>query len=263
MASNRIEKLESEINDLREQLLNHPIYQSIDSPAALRVFMEHHCFAVWDFMCLLKFLQQKLTCTSVQWYPTKDDATRRLVNDIVMGEESDETQDGGFASHYGLYKSAMEQCGATTATVGIFISMIGEGLDYKDAMNAVGAPDSIKNFVNKTFDIIATDDVVQVASAFTFGREDLIPDMFGRIVSDINDQTAGQFDQFMYYLDRHIELDAEEHGPMALKMIDNLCQDSDENWKNATEAAKTALKARLVFWDDIHTAIKVNAAATA
>ena len=92
--SKRIETLKTVIRPVRDRLIGHPIYQSIQSPAALRTFMEHHVYAVWDFMSLLKALQQSLTCVNTPWVPIGSAGTRYLINEIVVGEESDVDERG-------------------------------------------------------------------------------------------------------------------------------------------------------------------------
>ena len=92
---------------LRAALLEHPIYTQVDSVADLRRFMEDHVFAVWDFMSLLKRLQQDMTCVTVPWFPADNAKAARLINDIVIGEETDVGPDGSYISHLALYLRAM------------------------------------------------------------------------------------------------------------------------------------------------------------
>jgi hypothetical protein len=56
---------------------------------------------------------------------------------------------------------------------------------------------------------------------------------------------------FVWYLERHIEVDGEEHGPMALRMVASLCGEEPKRWQEAAEAAESALQARLDLWDGI------------
>ena len=44
------------------------------------------------------------------------------------------------------------------------------------------SPEAAHQFVQQTFRIIETRNLREVAAAFTFGREDLLPDVFQRIV---------------------------------------------------------------------------------
>src|SRR2546425_11084063 len=102
-------------------LLRMLLEEEIDRLDSLRLFMEHHAFAVWDFMSLLKALQRRLCCVEVPWLPAVDPLGSRLVNEIVLAEESDDDGRGGFASHFDLYHRAMTRCGANSAPIDGFL----------------------------------------------------------------------------------------------------------------------------------------------
>lgn len=247
----RINKLKSKLSPLRASLLNHSIYQKIDCIGNLHLFMQHHVFAVWDFMSLLKSLQQRLCGSSLPWLPPADRIATRLVNEIVLGEESDDDGRGGFSSHFDLYHRAMRQCGASTQTIDQFLDALRQDCSLESALAACDAPLCIRRFIHQTFDIIESGDLCAMASAFTFGREDLLPDVFQRVVDELSIEAEGNLVDFNYYLGRHIELDGDHHGPMANRMIAALCGDNDLKWHVAEEAAVRSLEARNALWDDM------------
>ena len=119
------------MNTLRAQLLEHPVYAEVASVSDLRRFMEDHVFAVWDFMSLLKRLQQDLTCTKVPWFPADNARAARLINDIVIGEETDVDPDGSYVSHLDLYLRAMADVGASTRQFDAFRSLARSVLRWK------------------------------------------------------------------------------------------------------------------------------------
>src|SRR5882757_7152683 len=100
LAFSELERLRAFIQPTRQALLDHRIYCQIRGLDGLRLFMEHHVFAVWDFMSLLKALQQRICCVDVPWIPSSTSFTCRLVNEIVLGEESGEDGEGGYARHF-------------------------------------------------------------------------------------------------------------------------------------------------------------------
>lgn len=252
----RLTQIEDRLQPLRTALLNHPIYEEIDRIESLQIFMQHHIYAVWDFMSLLKVLQRQLTCVSLPWVPTADPQGCRLVNEIVLAEESDHDGEGGYASHFELYLRSMRQCGACTLAIDDFLNRLRRGKLVMGALEATSIPASARRFVRHTFQIIDSENLPMIASAFTFGREDLLPDVFRRIVESLNTESAGRLQGFKYYLERHIELDADEHGPMAARLLSSLCGSDDSKWQQAEEAAVDSLTARRELWDGIYAAVK-------
>lgn len=244
-----VEQLKSQIEPLRQQIIAHPLYAQINDVESLRIFMQYHVFAVWDFMSLLKSLQNELTCTSIPWMPVGNADTRFLINEIVVGEESDVDQHGNRLSHFELYLQAMQQAGAATDHLQSFLDTIRSGKDVLEAINSVQLSPAIKSFLQFTFSTIAARKSHILAAVFTFGREDLIPGMFHSIIEDMDQQMPGTIDTFRYYLERHIEVDGDHHSHLALAMTEQLCGNDEQKWKEATQAAVHALQSRIRLWD--------------
>jgi hypothetical protein len=251
---NRLHVFRQQLVPLKKALLEHPIYEHIHNIEALRVFMEHHVFAVWDFMSLLKELQRRLCCTTVPWVPSGQPLGSRLINEIVLAEESDDDGQGGFASHFEIYHRAMVGCGASTAAIDQFLEAIRSGDPVPSALEFAQVSESVGHFVRQTFSVIEEGSICAIASAFTFGREDLLPGLFRRVVGELNIQNGG-LEGFRYYLDRHIGLDEEEHGPMASKLVTLLCGTNEDRWRDAQRAAVRALEARKDLWDGMLDAV--------
>jgi len=245
------QKLIRNIQHERRLLMAHSVYTSIRSITELHIFMQHHVFAVWDFMSLLKALQRELSCIDVPWIPAGNRNTRRLINEIVLMEESDENGCGGFSSHFELYLDAMRQAGADTRAIDDFIARIRRREDVGYALDCCAAPLGARRFVNATLDVIRTGELHRIAACFAFGREDIIPEMFRTIVAAIRTSDPARLERFIYYLDRHIEVDTDNHGPMALEMIASICGDSAFKWSEAEETAVSALRFRAQFWDSV------------
>lgn len=247
--NNHIERIRKTIEPLRQQVINHKIYQDIKNVDDLKIFMQYHVYAVWDFMSLLKALQINLTCTSVPWFPKGNAETRYLINEIVAGEESDVDSFGTRKSHFELYLDAMHQCGADSSQMQHFIESLKSTGDFHAAFTASGTPDEAMDFVDFTFEVIKSQKGYLQAAIFTFGREDLIPGMFVSIVNDIYKNLPDSISIFKYYLERHIEVDGDHHSNLALQMTSNLCGEDEQLWAEAENAIIQSLQKRINLWD--------------
>jgi hypothetical protein len=258
--SARIAKLRAEIEPLRQQLIGHDLYKNIRTIDDLHIFMEHHVFAVWDFMSLLKSLQQTLTSTSVPWMPVGNANTRYLINEIVLGEESDVDANGNRISHFELYKQAMLEARCTDNGINNLLAELIGGKNINEALIISDIPQAARKFVQHTFHVIDTRKDYLCAAVFTFGREDLIPGMFISMVKEISRQLPGKVDTLLYYLERHIEVDGEHHSQLAYQMTAELCGDDDAKWIQATHRVKESLSERIALWNGILSEIKITEA---
>jgi len=250
-------RLSERIEPLRQQLVAHPLYESVQDLSGLRVFMESHVWAVWDFMSLLKKLQRDLTCIDVPWLPVGNPETRYLINEIVVGEESDVDPDGNRLSHFELYLKAMRQAGAGTGAIQRFIDELTDRRSVQDALDNAELPEGSRAFVSFTFDLLGHGKLHEIAAVFTFGREDLIPDMFIALVRQLREQSPEQLALFTYYLERHIEVDGDHHSHLAKAMTAELCGQDPQRWEEAAQAVEAALRTRIALWDSVHQQITI------
>ncbi|HEY8919433.1 MAG TPA: DUF3050 domain-containing protein [Chitinophaga sp.] len=246
------------IAPLRETIIQHPLYRRIQHIDDIRLFMQYHVFAVWDFMSLLKSLQRQLTCTTIPWMPAGNAATRFLINEIVTGEESDIAPNGSRTSHFELYLQAMQQAGADTQPILVCLRQLQAGVNIKTVLQNASIPEAARSFMQYTFDLIEQAPVHIQAAVFTFGREDLIPDMFLSMIKDLDNQFPGQISILKYYLERHIEVDGGHHSQLGMQMVEELCGTNSLKWLEAAGAVKTALEKRRQLWDGIYQEITAS-----
>ncbi|HEY6143468.1 MAG TPA: DUF3050 domain-containing protein, partial [Flavobacterium sp.] len=179
-----IEAINNSIKPQKDLLLKHSLYEKVKTIEDLNSFLEGHVYAVWDFMSLLKALQAKLTCTTTPWFATANPETRYLINEIVLAEETDLTIDGRRQSHFEMYVEAMESCGADTSGIQNFLSELKSLHNIYVAIKKSNLHPNIKAFLDFTFRVIDEGKTHEIAAAFTFGREDLIPSMFTVILKN-------------------------------------------------------------------------------
>lgn len=243
------------ILSFKEKLEQHPIYEAVATIDDLRIFMQHHVYSVWDFMSLIKYLQSQVAPTHVPWTPHGDASVRRFINELVLEEESDETNiPGEHSSHFELYHRAMVEIGADISASTSFITTVQQdGIDTALTLPCVPAPS--RQFTSTTFKFIQNNKPHQVAAALALGREHIIPGMFRAILQKIGvDERAAPI--FHFYLNRHIHLDEDFHAPLSLRLLNGLCLGDDTRIEEAIAAANQAVAARIEFWDGVLTAIK-------
>lgn len=250
LTATKIGQLQAALNPLRQQLTDHPLYTSLKDMENLKVFTQNHVYAVWDFMSLLKALQIRLTSVSLPWQPVGDAETRFLINEIVTGEESDVDEQGNRCSHFELYLEAMEQLGVDTRPVLEFSAGL-TAQNYREYIASGDLQEAVKAFLTYTFDIAFHAPVHVIASVFTFGREDIIPDMFIGLVRSLATSYPEKLSILKYYLERHIEVDGGEHSDLGMQMVSRLCGKDAAKWQEATAAAIRSLEMRVHLWDGI------------
>jgi hypothetical protein len=239
------------IESLRVKLEAHPIYAAVTTLDDLRVFMQHHVYSVWDFMSLIKYLQNEIAPARWPWTPGGDASVQRFINELVLEEETDIALPGqqGHTSHYMLYLAAMREVGADADTPARFVQHVaGQGIDA--ALGSGLAPRPSADFTRTTFDFLASGKPHAVAAALALGREHVIPSMFRAFLSRMA-VTEAQAPSFHYYLNRHVHLDEDFHAPLSLRLLAALCGDDFGKWREAEAAAEAAVSARLLFWDGV------------
>ena len=240
-------KLEKSLEATRAEIMNHHLYERISNENQICTFMEYHIFSVWDFQSLIKSLQKRLTCVSTPWLPTKDTDARRLMNEIILDEESGPHPDGGFASHFELYLDAMQSAGADTSKIHALLKALEEGKTLEESLSPL--PDVVSVYLNQTFKTIQGGDLTELMASFCYGREDIIPDMFRRLITNLSEKNPASWERLGFYFTEHIDCDETRHGPMARAMLERHCSNKLGLWKKAEKSAKSALIQRKNFWD--------------
>jgi len=252
--------LVSQIEQNKALLENHSLLvtntiQSIDD---LQIFMEHHVYAVWDFMSLAKSLQHHICPSGNIWLPSRRQRKcSRLINEIILAEESDLDAYGNtYISHFDLYCQAMIEIGADISKVYKFIKTVKKNGIIK-ALESADIPIPSRQFMTETFNIIHTGNAHEIAAAFTYGRETILPKMFMRLLNQFN---INKLDcpRLFYYLDRHIQVDKDEHGPAAIELVKELCHGDPIKFIEAESAAVRSMKSRIEFWNAVERTLDKN-----
>lgn len=256
--TDRLTLLHQKLVPLRTALIEHPVYSELNRIDELRIFMEHHVFAVWDFMSLAHAVRNELGGSTIPWRPSEHTTGLRLIGEILLAEESDDDGRGGYISHYEMYLEAMANAGADMEGINCLINHLSANSSTAESLAKSNVPRVAQDFVLDTFKVIDSGDATRIASYFVFGRESLLPEIFVPIVEAIDKRDSSDLSRLKYYLSRHIDLDGDSHGPLGEQLVCNLCGTDEARWKTAEAAAVHALEVRKNLWDSIHFAISCS-----
>jgi len=243
-----------DIASTRQRMIEHPVFTAIRDIQDLRIFMETHVFAVWDFMSLVKRLQRDLTCIEVPWLPPRDRHAAQLINQIVLGEETDIGPSGEPVSHLELYLGAMREVGADAARFELFQTALANGATLAGAFDDAAVAPFIREFTGQTLQIAGRAPLLTVMASFFYGREDVIPRMFSSLLEKWR-IGAEQAPLFVYYLKRHIEVDSDEHGPAAKAILAAAIAGDPLRGLQVLDAARLSIEARIRLWDGLLTSL--------
>jgi hypothetical protein len=247
-----------EVVSLADAVRGHSVFSQLRTLQHIRLFMEHHVWCVWDFMSLLKSIQAEVAPITVPWKVPEDCESARLVNEIVVGEEGDDGPDGAPISHFELYMRGMRAAGANTGAMDRFLEGMAAGASWSEALTRAEPPKASVNFVRTTLEI-ARASVPERVAAFTVGREEIIPGMFRSIVDEHSQNMlasgdGGDLSRFVWYLQRHIDVDGNRHGPMSSRLFERVCMKAPETRALALQTATRVLTRRLELWDAVKAA---------
>ena len=246
----------NKINVKKAELENHPILvtNTIQTMDDLHIFMQTHAYAVWDFMSLLKTIQHNIVPSTNLWLPSKGNRSElgRMINEIVLCEESDIVPGGGHMSHFDMYLLAMKEVGIDTKILELFIHYM--SMDTTRKPYDICSDKIAVNFMRTTFDLIDRGPHC-AAAAFAFGRETILPQVFERLLNllELNELAAPKFH---YYLQRHIEVDGDDHGPMSLQLVDYFIDNDPTKLIEAERAALDAIDARIQMFDALEAKLR-------
>ena len=243
----------SNLAELSHKLESHSLFSRIESLDDLRFFMRHHVYAVWDFMSLLKKLQQVYAPHGAPWVPSSENGRLiRFINEIVMEEESDlsfGSESENYSSHFEIYLESMKEVQCPVDEVLSFMSKMRDG-GLDEGLNYDKVPSPSRTFMKHTFAVINAGRPHEVAASFALARESVIPLMFKRILK-LTKVSKEDAPVFHYYLERHAELDGDHHGPMANRILEELCAGDPQKEQEVIAQAKLSIEARISFWDEV------------
>jgi hypothetical protein len=232
---------------LVNDLVKHPLYKSVTGLQQARTFMRYQVWCVWDFMCLAKSVQIGVGCYQVPWIPPISTELVQAANGILSGEEADVGPDGLPASHLEIFISSMIEAGADATSVIKFIDEIRAGVPFETAVTDPSIPEAARDFMGTTMRF-ATGPLHCRVACFCLTREELVPRMFYNFIPNLP-RAKREMPKFLWYLQRHVELDMKTHGPHSQTLLRKVIGDDRTKQNEAMAVVVAALEARKLYLD--------------
>ncbi len=244
-----------ELTSLKRKINKHPLFKNNLNKNEVKLFMETHVFAVWGFMSLLKKIQKKITPQNIPWVPNENtkNGLANFVNEIILGEESDYIDGIGYISHFEIYLLAMKNIDANPNELMKFIKLNKKSNKISTNLQKINVCKEVKDFLKHDLKIASSGSLSQLVGVFTLGREKVIPNMFKYILQSLNDDVKIKY--LRAYLERHISVDGERHGPLSVSLLNNVCHNPNLMCE-AYKSAITSLELRLKVWDKVYAQIR-------
>ena len=244
----KTKKLEM-VSEKTFQLSVHTVFEKINTLDRAKIYMESQIWCVWDFMMLLRSIQNHYMCQNYLWLPPQDTKVARFIYEMLISEETDiDETGGGYSSHFETYLRAMSDAGADMIPINEFLRHVRKGDTFEELMELKFIPDYAKDFMRNTHEICKGSPESAVA-AFCLGRENLIPEMFKVFLRHL--EKHQELNTFRWYLMRHVAVDSENHGPQSARLLERVLDNDKKKIEDALDTSVNALESREKFLDQI------------
>jgi len=221
-----ISNLKSEFPDeiqtlikVSEDVINHPMFKKLNNIYNIKKYSEFQIWCVWDFMSILKQVQNFIFCNDILWLPPENPNAGAAFYRLIESEETDLGFKGGDlnrASHFQSFRAAMQELNADTKNIDNFLELIKTGKTLPEALNKSGASPQTKSFLLTNNHLIKQSPYNAIA-LITLTRENFLPAVFKSLLSYVNENE--KIELFVWYHKRHIYLDSVLHGPLSIQIF--------------------------------------------
>ena len=230
-------------------LESHRLYTALTRREALATFTEYHVVCAWSYNALLRSLQRDIFTQSL---PINSDAHKeaiRILSEVAIEEQANESDDGQFISHLELYLDAMEDLGANTAPIIGFFDILAGGVGAAKAVEYADFCPEVAAYARTTVRLLERQFHERAAGLFYEG-EYFIPDRF---LHQLNRLTpAVPVDRLLEYFDGHIEGLKRPGYSAAGRLVEIFTADDEILSEEAEQVGEQVMRQRVHLWNTVY-----------